>query len=181
VTDERPALTVVIPTIGRLSLQRAIDSVFAQTVPCDLVVEHDPDRTGCGPTLNRAIQRVQTVWMTGCGDDDALLPTLAERLAEQDQDLAMVIFQMRFVNGRPPSSAKGTNILPLVTEVDELECGNVGSTFAIKTEVAREIGYMTIPCAGSGKAEDWEMIAAVRDRGLPIKIVPEVMFLAGMP
>ena len=56
------AFTIVIPTIARFTLQRTIDSARAQTVPCELVVEHDPDRTGCGPTLNRALERVRTEW-----------------------------------------------------------------------------------------------------------------------
>ena len=172
-----PQVTVVIPTIGRASLWRAIASAMAQTVQCDLVVEHDPYRTGVGPTLNRAIQSVMTPWYIGCADDDVLLPTFAERVLEQDQRLAMIIFQMRYVSQTPPPTAGDGDVLPVVTDVAQLECGNVGSSFAIKTEVARSIGYMDIPCAGSGRAEDWEMIEAVRSQGLPMLIVPEVQVL----
>lgn len=163
-----PLLTVVIPTIDRATLQRAIDSVLEQTIPCELVVEHDPARTGCGPTLNRALAKVRTSWMAGLADDDVFLPTFARRVADHAEQADMVIFRMQYPEG---------HWLPVVGEVSELAEGNVGSSFAVRTEIARRIGYMTVPCEGSGKAEDWEMISAVRDAGHRILIVPEVQVL----
>jgi hypothetical protein len=165
----RPCFTIVIPTIARWTLQRAIDSARAQTVPCELIVEHDPDRTGCGPTLNRALKRVQTEWFGPVADDDVLLPTFAERTLEHAETADMVVFQMRYPDGR---------VLPMVTEADELAFGQVGGTFAMRTALAREIGYMNGQSGHFGAlAEDWEMISAVRSRGGRITVVPEVQFL----
>ena len=65
-------LTIVIATIGRPELMRAINSVKAQTVPTQMVVETDIDRRGAGPTRNLALKRVTSPWVGFCDDDDEL-------------------------------------------------------------------------------------------------------------
>lgn len=159
-------LTVVIPTLGRPSLDRAVGSVLEQTVPCELVVEYDREVTGCGPTLNRALPKVNTRWVATLGDDDTLTPDFAELLAAQDQAADLIVFQMRYEDGQ---------VLPVVSDPSLLKLGGVGCSYAVKTEVARRIGWMDTPCT-STTAEDWEMIRMVRDNGGVIKIVPEVVY-----
>lgn len=159
----------MIPTIARWTLQRTIDSARAQTVPCEVIVEHDPERTGCGPTLNRALARVESEWFGPVADDDVLMPTFAERTLEHADTADMVIFQMQHPQ---------FGILPIVTDPWDLAFGQVGGTFAMRTDLAREIGYMDGQSGHFGApAEDWEMVSAVRDRGGRIVIVPEVQFL----
>lgn len=145
--------------------------MLAQTQPCDLLIETDLNRTGCGPALNRALGRVTSTWMMGLADDDSLCRTAAQCLSEQDQFAAMVIFQMRDPDGI---------VLPNTTNPDELAMGMVGASYAIKTEVAREIGFLDVPSSGE-RPEDWEMITEVRARGLPIVIVPEVQVIVKGP
>jgi hypothetical protein len=160
-------LTVLLPTVGdRLSLERAIASVRAQTVPCDLIVEYDPDRTGAGPTLNRALRGVETPWVATFADDDVLDPAFAGMLSAQDQAADLVVFQMRYESGL---------VLPMVTRPEDLRFGSVGCSYAVKTEVARRIGFLDVPCSNN-LAEDWEMIRAVREMGGDIRIVPEVAY-----
>ncbi len=150
-------------------MQRTIDSAKAQTVPCELIVEHDPERTGCGPTLNRALERVETDWFGPVADDDVLCPTFAERTLEHADTADMVIFQM---------SHPALGVLPVTTNPAELVFGQVGGTFAMRTSLAREIRYMDGHSGHNGaRAEDWEMVSAVRDRGCRIVIVPEIQFL----
>jgi hypothetical protein len=161
--------TIVIPTIARWTLQRSIDSARAQTVPCELVIEHDPDRTGCGPTLNRALTRVRTEWFGPVADDDVLMPSFAERTLEHADTADMVIFQMQH---------PAYGVLPMTTDPQELCFGQVGGTFAMRTQLAKEIGYMNGHSGHNGAlAEDWEMVSKVRAGGFRIIIVPEVMFL----
>jgi hypothetical protein len=160
------SLTVIIPTIGRDSLGRAVGSVGAQTVPAVALVEHDPDLTGCGPTLNRALLKVLTPWVATLGDDDSLCPEFAAVvLAEPDADLAIV--QMRYPDGL---------VLPMVTDPDELQFGSVGCSYAVRTEVVRDVGgWIDEPCTPS-LAEDWELIRAVRDGGGRVRVVPRVLY-----
>jgi hypothetical protein len=159
-------LTVLLPTLGRPTLQRAIASVEAQTVPCDLLVEHDTERIGAGPMLNQMLPRVATPWVSTFADDDTLETTFAELLAAQDQSADLIVFQMRY---------EGGSVLPTVTDPAELRFGGVGCSYAVKASVARRYGWITEPCTNM-LAEDWEMIRSVRDNGGVIRIVPEVAY-----
>jgi len=159
-------LTVLLPTLGRPTLDRAVQSVEAQTVPCDLIVEHDTDRIGAGPMLNQMLPRVTTPWVHTFADDDTLEPTFAELLAEQDQAADLIVFQMRYENG---------TVLPTVTDPADLRFGAVGCSYAVKTHLARRYGWIREPCSNM-LAEDWEMIRSVRDNGGVIRIVPEVVY-----
>ena len=159
-------LTVLLPTLGRPTLQRAIESVEAQTIPCDLIVEHDTDRIGAGPMLNQMLPKVKTPWVHTLGDDDTLEPHFAALLAAQDQDADLIVFQMRYDGG---------GVLPTVTDPTQLRFGEVGCSYAVKTDVARRHGWIAEPCTNM-LAEDWEMIRSVRDNGGVIRIVPEVVY-----
>ena len=141
-----------------------MESVRAQTVACELVVERDPERTGCGPTLNRALAKVTTRWVATLGDDDTLTPDFAEQIQDQDADL--LVFQMCYANG---------TVLPTVTDPADLHFGGVGCSYAVKTDVARRIRWIAEPCTPT-LAEDWEMIRAVRDSGGIVRVIPRVVY-----
>lgn len=160
-------LTVIIPTIGRDTLGRAVRSVVGQTKRTLTVIEPDPDRTGCGPTLNRALPRVETEWVATMGDDDVLHQRYAEWVAEY-ASADMVILQMRL--------ERGLSILPQVRSPSKLRFGNVGASYALRTSIAREIGWIGRPSVKGEIAEDWSMIEAVRERGRAIVIVPRIAY-----
>lgn len=160
-------LTVIVPTIGRESLGRAVHSVARQSVPTECVVEADFGRTGCGPTLNRAVGRVSTPWVATMGDDDALDPLYAQTLAEQPlDDLDLVVFQMRYPDG---------TVLPTVSDPEALRHGGVGCSYALRTRLAHTVGWIGEPSRPYFN-EDWEMLSAVRELGGRIAVVPRVMY-----
>lgn len=163
-------LTTIIPTIGRGTLGRAIRSVKDQTEPTDLVVEMDERRTGCGPTLNRGLELVETPWVNTMGDDDVLHPQFTESLRRivtvHKQDFDMVVFQMEYQWGM---------VLPREMDASKWYHGDVGCSYAIKTELAREIKWIDEPCQ-PGLGEDWEMIDEVRARGGIIHVAPVVRY-----
>lgn len=163
-------LTVLIPTIGRRTLPRAMKSVTDQTVPTSLVVVQDHDRTGTGPTLNRGLSLVETDWVATMGDDDVLHPAFAESLAAYVRiydRLDLVVFQMQYRDGR---------VLPSELSPASWFHGDVGASYAVRTEVAREVGFLDVPSRPGGPSEDWEMISAVRDRGDRVLVVPVVRY-----
>jgi len=65
-------VTVCIPTIaGREALlERAVQSVQVQTVPCELLVMKDEERKGPGATRNRLLAQVKTPFLVFLDDDD---------------------------------------------------------------------------------------------------------------
>lgn len=161
-------LTVLIPTIGRPTLARAMQSVASQTVPTACVVEHDPERTGCGPTLNRALPKVATPWVATMGDDDALHPQYAELLASLDHSsVDLFVFRMEYPDG---------SRLPLATTAADLRFGQVGCSYAVRTDLVRELGgWIDEPCSPV-LAEDWELIQAARRAGARIEVVHRVVY-----
>lgn len=169
-----PLLTIIIPTIGRESLAEAIDSVNRQTIPTAIAVEWDPHRTGIGPTMNRALARVTTPWVGNLDDDDWLDPHYSEWLTKTLQrhpNLDMVIFRMRrVVNGTPKTLPP-----PHITTPDQLEYGNVGTSYAMRTELARRYPYVR-ENRSIGYFPDWEMIHTLRDNGHQILIVTHVAY-----
>lgn len=151
-------LTVLLPTLGRSTLGRAVASVAAQTRPCDLIVAHDAEQIGQNRMLNRMLDGVRTPWVHTLGDDDTLEPHFAELLAAQVWDVDLIVFQMRYEDGR---------VLP---EGQNLFFGGVGCSYAVKTEVARRMGGWPLDVC-----EDWGMIGAVLETGT-VRVVPEVVY-----
>jgi hypothetical protein len=166
------ALTAIIPTIERPSLVRAIRSVRWQTVATTLLVERDPSRTGTASTLNRALPKVETDWVCTLGDDDVLDPHFAEWLTMHADQVDLLIFLMRFPNGFT---------IPPTQDVAELKHGLVGASYAVRTELVRELGgwHKAPPeVRRETSSEDWMMIATARDMGARLRVVPQVAYYA---
>lgn len=73
-------LTFVIPVAGyhQAIAQRAIDSVNAQTIPCELIVIHDTEGRGAGHARNRGLERVVTNYVAFLDADDVIDPRFGE-------------------------------------------------------------------------------------------------------
>lgn len=72
-------LTVIIPTINHPDLQRAIDSVNAQTFKdFELLVEHDTERLGKSVMVNRAVKKAKGQYILVVDDDNTIEPTFLE-------------------------------------------------------------------------------------------------------
>ena len=159
-------LTIVVPTIGRPTLQRALDSVLAQTVPVEFIVASDVAREGCGPTMNRAVAAVKTEYVGFVADDDRLSVHYHEWFLEENPGADLFIFTMRYEDGHE---------LPRITNPDGLIHGEVGASFLMRTEVCREFPYVK-EVVEQGYNEDWEMISAVRTAGYRIHISQRVAY-----
>lgn len=57
---------------------KAIESAQAQTIPCEVIVEIDHNRTGAGATRNRAMAKVKTPFAVFLDADDVVKPTFVE-------------------------------------------------------------------------------------------------------
>ena len=151
---------------------RAIRSVRWQTVATTLLVERDPLRTGTASTLNRALPKVDTDWACTLGDDDVLHPQFAEWLMEHAEEVDLLIFRMQFPNGFT---------IPHTEDVAALQHGLVGASYAVRTDLVRELGGWHKAPADLRKttsSEDWMMIASARDMGARLRVVPQVAYYA---
>ena len=75
-----PDLTVVIPyaSYHRDIVQRAVDSVLAQTLPCNVLTIEDTAGHGAGWSRNQGLRQVNTEYVAFLDADDTIEPTFAE-------------------------------------------------------------------------------------------------------
>jgi glycosyltransferase involved in cell wall biosynthesis len=156
-------VTFVIPTINRPTLERAVTSVYNQTVPAKLLIMQDPNLSGWAPTRNRAIPLITTPWTAFLDDDDTLDPHYVEWLqAAIDKPTDVVIFQMLQNGADGPIPRPG-----------QLYNGNVGMSYAIRTELLARFPFVPPTMAESS---DWLHIKQLMDAGAVIKRVDKVAY-----
>lgn len=153
------SLTIIIPSF-RVSQSLAMETVIKQTVPTDVLVVLDKDEEGAGPTRNRGIAITTTDWVGFLDDDDRLDPHYHEWLDKEAEDNDMVIFQMK----------NGLYTIPGHMMVPNLKYNWVGISFAMRTEVAREMPFYNMI------GEDFDLIQRCIHAGYKVKISPHVAY-----
>lgn len=158
-------VTIVIPSIGRSSIDGALRSLLSQTIPNwrALVIydgsDANPtikdsrievvhiDKTGsAGATRNAALQWIKTEWIAFLDDDDALAPDYIEKLQKTIQEVPtadIVVFRMRYSDG---------STLPNPGSDSVLRFAQVGISFAIRAKTLAEVPFKPI------NAEDFHLL-----------------------
>jgi hypothetical protein len=151
-------ITVVIPHIPTRShlLQRALESVWAQTLPADAVaIAIDYGHEGAGPTRTRALRQAQTEWVGFMDDDDMLLPHHLETLARhaQHQKADVVWPWFRVIGGDDPIPGNRGR------QWDPADPHTFPMTTLVRTELAQQCYFPPpLPDAGcSGEDFAWWM------------------------
>lgn len=145
-------VTFIIPTMGRASVKKAVESLEKQSLPNwkaivafdnnyevnynstnDKVMVIKADKGGhAGLVRNFAFDYVTTDWIAFLDDDDWVAPTYVQKLrgyAISRPNLDLVIFTYKDVtNG---------NVIPH-KNLKKIESCKVGISFAIKTEFVRQ-------------------------------------------
>lgn len=172
-------VTFIIPTIGRPTLARAIQSLHTQTqqlweaivcfdnceptiTPTDKIkiMQYTDKQIGhhAGLVRNLAISQATTQWVAMLDDDDAVDPHYVEILEKRKRAYDIVIFRMQYKSGK---------ILPSTTNLDDaIRCGRVGISFA-----ARRYNIVKfVKCY----EDDYVFLRDSRLQNLRIKILDEV-------
>jgi glycosyltransferase involved in cell wall biosynthesis len=171
------SVTVLIPTIPTRPhlLNRACASVTEQSVPHEIVIERDDNRTGAAATRNRALERVTTEFVAFLDDDDELernhLEVLTSTQAATGADLVYSWFWP--VDGHDPFGWFGRPFdAPALRERNYIPI-----TVLARTELVKDVGGFTnIPTykLGDGAAcEEWIMWLDLLDAGAKFVHAPE--------
>ncbi len=144
-------ITYVVPTIGRPSLQRAIDSV--ELWPGDelLVARSDAPGGGWGAyERNAALPQARGGWLAFLDDDDIFLPgaraahALGIQSAIRRRHIAPIIFKMRIA---------GTD--DVVWKTPELFYGNVGTPMML---VPNDPSHLRPGGFSARHGQDWDFL-----------------------
>lgn len=177
-------VTFIIPTIGRPTLDRTLKWIIAQTDPdwnaivvgdgvekFVLPVTHDNIlsvnlSTKCGEqnfggrVRNHGMKMSNGDWIAFVDDDDRLGEHYVQWLREECASFDMVIFRMATPDGLclPPDQ----NIVP----------GQVGISFAIRSEFQRKEGLLFSPSGG----EDWDFIERATRAKARVKLSQHIAY-----
>lgn len=93
-----PKVTIIIPTVDRPELERAIASVKAQTyTDYELLVEHDTKRVGKSKIVNDAIKKAKGEYIVVLDDDNEFDPRYLELAVKTLEEATLV--RIRFGHG----------------------------------------------------------------------------------
>jgi glycosyltransferase involved in cell wall biosynthesis len=153
--------TFIIPSVGRDTLQRAVQSVEATGAA--YLVGTDIAHKGPSVIRNMLIKQAETPWVSFLDDDDSITPDYVERLTEElrmSPGADVVIFREYFLN-QTLIPAKGNH---------NIEWGNVGISFSVKREVALKHPFRRI------RYEDYEFLKKLQDEGYTISFSPYMTY-----
>lgn len=177
-------VTLVIPTLGRDTLWRALHSLEEQTderwdavVVCDGWAPEDSAETerlhwhegvfgAAGLARNAGVRVARGDWVGFLDDDDELTPTYVEHLHQHIEDhprCEVVIFRMEHPD---------FGILPRLN--GHLRLGSVGISFALRRELAQAYEFMAEDLR---HPEDWDLISRLMHDGRKIFLSPSVDYL----
>lgn len=118
--------TFIIPSVGRPTLQRAIDS--AKETGAEVLYKIDSEHRGRSWIRNTLIQQATTEWVSFLDDDDTVFPEYVQRLEEEilaHPEADVIHFREYFM----PTG----HLFPTWPMV---EWGNIGICFSVKRELA---------------------------------------------
>lgn len=180
-------VTFLIPTLGRYSLHRALDSLRKQTNPNwkaivifdnhsvtinqeDKIKAFTYDLTnpsgGAGIVRNFALPMVDTEWLAFLDDDDFLDPTYVDKIFEYGKNYDLVVFNYKDI--------ETGNIQPPLSMNKLVRC-NVGISFAVKNEIVRnnDIKFR------AGGIEDFHFIDDCVNHGAKWVITHQILYFVG--
>lgn len=177
--------TFVIPTIGRDTLRRTLQSVIDQTDPdwnaivvadgltadwtppwmhTRILHAHTLKRLGVnnhgGMARNHALSNYVGAWVAFVDDDDRVDPNYVRWLKEDSKDRDVVVFHMRLPDG---------GVLPAG---DALGCGGVGISFAVRGEFQKQNNLWFVPSS----IEDWTFLEHCMNFGARIKVSDKIAY-----
>jgi glycosyltransferase involved in cell wall biosynthesis len=175
-----PLVTFVIPTIGRETLSRSIQSLHNLTNPnwhaivvfdkieptiqsTDkvTVLKYSGTSQGCGGAQrNLGIESATTELVAFLDDDDTITPDYVDALIAEAKDNDIVIFHMLYSTGCLLPSDKA------------IFWGNVGISFSIKRSIFPNIKFRE-----EGRSVDFYLLESARVAGLKIVISDKITYL----
>jgi glycosyltransferase involved in cell wall biosynthesis len=174
-------ITFVIPSLGRPSLQHALDSLYAQTDPdwkavvafdgvvptipstekISTAVAHPHGEWRAGPVRNKAAEQVRTPWVGCLDDDDSLYPDYVATHKQMVKEYPEAdIFSYKMIN-------QDGRTLP---DAHALICNHIGISFAFHIRVFQKVRFRQQKC------EDLRFLKDARRLGFKLTFVDRLLY-----
>jgi len=168
-------LSVVIPTTGRDTLERAVQSAKACADQVIVVADGCPDipadlHVNCGaPGLarNAAAPHIWTDWVGFLDDDDVLVPDVYRAAVEAHAETDLIVQRMKHPD---------LGLVPRPGTETQLIHGNVGISFAMRTALFREHPFIAGPPL-TMRGEDYELVRRMLDQGRYVVVSGDVGYV----
>lgn len=167
--------TFIIPSCGRDTLKRALDSVNKLTNAEDCVVSYkiDEERQGASAVRNELIQKADTEWVSFLDDDDTVTSDYVERLKEEVEahpEADMVIFREYFIQDKMGDD----NPYPdhFIWQVPAVHWGQIGIAFSVKRDVAIKFPFI------EEDNEDFHFVKRIEQAGYKIHFSKYITYRA---
>lgn len=183
-------ITFIIPTLGKESLSKAIESLENQTnkdwkaivifdglkpnieINNPKITVLDIEKkgvggNGAGGVRNHGMSYVDSEWIAFLDDDDTIAPDYVETFNKEIGEypyVDVVIFRMYRYNWEP-------NVIPFLETTDTFHANEVGISFALKTEIFKS-GLKFESSSG----EDFMYLTTMKDNGKCIMISPHIKY-----
>lgn len=163
--------TFIIPSCGRTTLQRAIDS--AEATGASVLYKYDEDCEGASAVRNELIQAARTPWVSFLDDDDTVTEDYAERLKEELErhpDADLIVFREYFIQEKMGDD----NPYPdhYIWQVPVVHWGQIGISFSVKKQVAIDNPFIEEP------NEDFHFVRRIEEAGYKIVFSPYIVYRA---
>lgn len=181
-------ITFIIPSIGRETLSRTLQSLYSQTIAnWKAIVVFDgiknnlstsitdervtiyeiekkgEDLNSAGNVRNYAIEKCDTEWVAFVDDDDTISNNYIELFNKELElcpELDTIIFRMNYLN----------NIIPPLSYKDIIK-NHVGISFAMKKQIF-DNGIIFIP----SKVEDFLILDKIKNKNYKMCISPYICY-----
>jgi len=177
-----PTVAVIIPThparLGNGMLQRAVESVWAQTRPPDTVhIAVDNDRLGAAATRQRALMAASTDFVAFLDSDDLFLPKHLEWLLRHQEDTgADFVYSwfkvlQQFADGRS-NILEDDPVFPIghyLNEFDPADPIETTITVLVRTELAQQVGFKELNRGETNSGEDRYFTLGCLEAGAKIR------------
>jgi glycosyltransferase involved in cell wall biosynthesis len=172
--DGMSTLTVVIPTTGRDTLERAYESAAAAADEviivadgCDVTADVHGDYGAPGLARNAGVALVRTTHVGFLDDDDVLIPDVYRHVTLDVHPAAAMVLHTMWTPDVGPVPRPGWPI----------DHGNVGISFTMRTSVAKAEPFIAGP-PFTMRGEDFELVRRLMDKGAPIALSHEIAYVA---
>lgn len=178
-------ITFIIPSCGRSTLSRSLDSLIAQETPNwrAIVVFDGPDgsmaagrkdrritykytgkqlgeKNHAGAVRNMGLDHVETKWVGFLDDDDTVTADYVSALVNEvgHEEVDAVVFRMRREDG---------SVVPPTQAID-FSKNEVGISFALRMEYVNQNNVRFVP----GPTEDFDLLRKLRTAGAKVVLSP---------